>query len=134
MMSEVEKTKLRWEKADEADLTSAITALLSAPNGRRFLWWLLAVGKIGNQPFSPDPYVAAFNCGALDVGNQIMARLMETDPDNYTAMQKEMLNERRNRDTELGLASDTDQRNNVAGDGRDYGDEPRYPGVDGDAG
>lgn len=108
MLSEVERIKGRWEKADEAEITSAINALLQAPNGRRFLWWLLAVGKIGNQPFSSDPNVTAFNCGELNVGNQIMARLQEANPDGYTSMMKEMLNEHASRNAELGAAADAD--------------------------
>lgn len=107
-MSEVERIKRRWEKGDNADIDSAITALLGAANGRRFLWWLLAVGKVGNQPFTGDLASTAFACGELNVGNQIMSRLMAVDPEGYTSMMKEQLNERNDRDTELGSASDRD--------------------------
>ncbi len=107
-MTEVEKVKVRWERKDEQDIDSAIEALLQVPNGRRFLWWLLSIGKVGGQPFSPDAAVTAFNCGELNIGNQIMARLMSTSPDLYTAMTKEMLNERNDRDRELATASDRD--------------------------
>jgi hypothetical protein len=116
MLSEVERVKRRWEREDKTDLDSAISTLLSAPAGHKFLWWLLSIGEVGGQPFSPDAGVTAFNCGKLNVGNQIMARLMEASPDGYTEMQKEMLNARTSRDAELNAASDRDAASSGAGE------------------
>ena len=116
MLSEVEKLKRRWEREDNAEIEVAVNALLQVPNGRRFLWWLLAVGKIGNQPFSPEASITAFNCGELNVGNQIMGRLMEVNPDGYTAMMKDMLNDRNSRDRELDAATDRERDARESGD------------------
>lgn len=111
MVAEVDRIKRRWEREDKTDIDAAIATLLSAPQGHKFLWWVLQVGKVAAQPFSPGaPDVTAFNCGELNVGNQIMLRLMEANPDGYTNMQKEMLNARAARDAELNAASDAAER------------------------
>jgi hypothetical protein len=123
-MSEVDRIKGRWAKADDAELDSAVNALLGARNGRRFLWWLLSIGKVGGQPFSPDAAVTAFACGELNVGNQIQARLMMTNPEGYTLMQQEMLNERRDRDRELNAASDLDRGSGAAFDPDNWERDP----------
>ena len=123
-MSEVETLKRRWEREDRLNVDNAIAALFSDGGGRKFLWWLLELGKVGGQPFTGGAETTAFNCGELNVGNQILARLIEVSPEGYITSMKENANATRDRDTELGAASDIDagNRNDSFASERDYGD------------
>lgn len=67
--------------------------LMRSPEGREFLWWLLQIGKVGLQPFTANALNTAFQCGELNVGNQILDRITETDPAVYVQMQVEHMNE-----------------------------------------
>lgn len=96
-----DKLKARWASEDKESIDSAIDALLKAPNGRKALWWLLEIGQIGRQPFSTDPHRTAFECGQLNVGQQVLARITSVSPEGYMNMMKEMADERSRRDNEL---------------------------------
>lgn len=89
-----EERRARERARNEAlEIDSAISALLKRKDGRRFLWWLLQIGQINLQPFTNNALSTAFNCGKLDVGNQILARIMEVDPSSFVTMQQERLND-----------------------------------------
>lgn len=110
------KLQERFQNEDELARADALRALVGTAYGRKYLWWLLQIGKVGMQPMtSADPTLTAFNCGALNVGQQILAHLTEISPDGYLQMMKENADERSRRNTELN-ASDTS--------GADSGDEP----------
>lgn len=91
----------RYLKEDELAITSAIEALLKHTHGRKLLWWLLEIGKVGGQPFTPNALATAFGCGELNVGQQILSRIISVSPEGYLTMMKEQADERRNRDDEL---------------------------------
>lgn len=82
------------DKAREKDLNAVFRALGETAPGRTFLWWLLEIGKIGQQPFALDPHVTAFNCGELNVGQQISAQFQHADPKGYLELLKENQSER----------------------------------------
>lgn len=96
-----ERKKRSWEKQDQTDREDAIRALLATVKGRRFIWWLLEVGKEGIQPFTANALTTAFNCGELNVGKQILAQVIEIDPEGYLRLLKERQDERTNRDLAL---------------------------------
>jgi len=106
---ETEKLKRRWEKQDELEIDAAVSALFEHVHGRRLLWWLLDIGCIGHQPFTQNSLSTAFNCGQLNVGQRIMDRMLSVSPDGYVNLLKEKQNERNERDSELGAASDADR-------------------------
>jgi hypothetical protein len=72
----------------------AIRELLKTPQGRELLWWLLEIGKYGTSPFTPDPQVTAFNCGEQNVGNRILAEIVETEPAGFVQLMQERQNVR----------------------------------------
>jgi hypothetical protein len=117
-MSAVERLKKKWAEEDEREITAAVSALVEHRHGRRFLWHLLTIGRIGTQPFNGDALRTAFSCGELNIGQQVLDLLITTSPSGYITMMKENANERSDRDTALGSASDDDR----ASDNRDYGD------------
>lgn len=91
----------KWQTEDEGKVDAAISALFQHEHGRRLLWWLLELGKVGQQPFSTDPNRTAFSCGELNVGQRILDRLLNVSADGYVMMLKERSDERRTRDEQL---------------------------------
>jgi hypothetical protein len=100
------KIKRRWQREDEAAISDAIAALQQHRQGRKFLWWLLEIGGVGQQPYANNALQTSFNCGTLNVGNQILEALVATAPEGYLTMMKENADERTTRDAELGAARD----------------------------
>jgi hypothetical protein len=96
--------KRRWAREDDEAVTAAIAALVQHQQGRKFLWRLLQIGGVGQQPYVSNALQTAFNCGTLNVGNQILEMLASAAPDAYITMMKENADERSTRDAELGAA------------------------------
>lgn len=96
-----ERLKRRWQKEDELAIESAVNQAISDPQGRKFLWWLLEIGKIGMQPYAGNALNTAFACGELNVGQRILDRIISVSPEGYLTMMKENENERKERDALL---------------------------------
>jgi len=107
-MVEVEKLKRRWQREDEDRIVSAVSQALASSEGRKFLWWLLEIGRVGLQPFAGNALNTAFNCGEMNVGQRILDRIISVDPDGYILMMKENVSERATRDAELNLEGTVD--------------------------
>jgi hypothetical protein len=60
---------------------------------RELFWWLLSITRVSGQPFTTNALTTAFNCGELNVGQQVLAKLIEVDPAIYVRMQQEHQNE-----------------------------------------
>lgn len=77
-------------KKDKQDLDLAVAHLLSTGGGRRYAYWLLEITKaIGVNPFNADPNVTAFQCGEQNIGQQVMAHIIEVNADAFLLMLKE---------------------------------------------
>ena len=87
--SKLTRLQQQLAKKAELDIDDAIAALAQHSNGRQFLWWLLQIGQVGRQPFTANALTTAFQCGELDVGNKILARIISVDPAIYVRMQQE---------------------------------------------
>lgn len=107
MAQDAERAKLLKTHYDKVatDIDAAIKANISTPVGRRFLWWLLQIGKVNTQPFATNALLMGFNSGELNVGNQILARITEVAPDGYLLMMKENADER-NQLSRLGTSDE----------------------------
>ncbi len=88
----------KYEALDNAEIDQVIQTLLGDNKGQKFIWWLLQVGKYGVQPFTPDAQVTAFQCGEMNVGAQILARLIEVNPLGFAELQLKRKNESDRRD------------------------------------
>jgi hypothetical protein len=96
-----------WLKTDQQKLDDAVKAMLQHAATRRYLYWLMEIGKaIGVNAFTADPMTTAFQCGEQNVGQQVMAHLIEVAPDGFLELLREMGDERNRRDTELGQLRD----------------------------
>lgn len=100
------RKQAEWATQDERDQNEAIAALLNTYIGRRCLWWLLQIGRVGTQPFDKDDRVTAFQCGELNVGQQVLARMMEVDPTGFVKMQQENANVHTEREHQLDALLD----------------------------
>ena len=103
-MLKPETLKERWNKTDELEIDAAVKALLDHRHGRRLLWWMLRIGGIGKQPFAVNALTTAFACGELNVGQQILDRIIAVSPEGYIEMMKENANESRERTNQLDAA------------------------------
>lgn len=112
--------KARWLQEDETAINSAINALLQHEQGRKFLWWILELGKVHQQPFTGNALTTAFNCGEMNIGQQFLERVTRVSSVGYMNMMKEMADERTERDRQLDLGGDTSDE---SGDGNDRVDE-----------
>ncbi len=89
----IDKRQRTYERQKKADIDAVVSALLTHREGRKYLWWLLEIGRIGQQPFTSNALTTSFNCGELNVGQQILSRIIEVNPAGYVQMQKEMQDE-----------------------------------------
>lgn len=112
-----ERLKKRWVEQDEAAIDAALTALFQHEHGRKLLWWLLRIGRVGTQPFANNALNTSFNCGELNVGQQILDRITSVSPEGYVNMMKEMADERTRRDSALA-----DARTNARAEPDPYSD------------
>ena len=96
--------RARWKQEDETAINTAVEALFKHAHGRKVLWWLLQIGRVGQQPFANNALQTAFACGELNVGQQVLDRITSVSPEGYVDMMKEMADERGRRDTELADA------------------------------
>ncbi len=104
-LSERQKAEHRHAAEDEEARQRVFAALLQHDDGKVFLWWLLSIGRaIGSQPYTNNALATSFNCGQLDVGNQILAELIDSTDSGFADLMKEMHSVRRQRDAELAAA------------------------------
>lgn len=73
-----------------ADRLRFVEAAMSHEEGRAWFYDLLNRCKVFNQPFvDGDPHKTSFKCGELNIGNQILADIMDAAPDRYSIMVQE---------------------------------------------
>lgn len=73
----------------EAQINKGLSRLVETSEGREFLWWLLQIGKWATQPHSANALNTAFACGELNVGQQIVDRLLRENPAVLVQMLKD---------------------------------------------
>lgn len=100
-MVENETLKRRWQKEDEFRIDSAVSKAIEDAEGRKFLWWLLEIGRVGLQPYANNALNTAFNCGEMNVGQRILDRIISVSPEGYLRMMQENSDERKERDAEI---------------------------------
>lgn len=101
-----EKLKKRWLKEDEMRIDSAVSKAIEEAEGRKFLWWLLEIGRVGMQPYAGNALNTAFACGELNVGQKILDRIVSVSPEGYLRMMQENNNEFKERAALLADGAD----------------------------
>jgi hypothetical protein len=99
------------ENARKGRLDKFVSEVMKLPEGREFMYWLLELAKVGRNPFTANALTTSFNCGELNVGQQIQSHIMDVAPDGYLQMLKERQEEeyhaRTTLERDLNDSSDT---------------------------
>jgi hypothetical protein len=69
--------------------TEDLKWLMAHQAGRRIAWQLLARSGVFRNPFNNSGSVTAFNCGQMNLGQQLLAQILEHAPDAYVKMLKD---------------------------------------------
>jgi len=67
--------------------------LMGHKQGRRLVRQWLADAGVYRNPFNHSGSVTAFNCGQLNAGQRLLAKVMEFAPEAYLVLLKEHANE-----------------------------------------
>lgn len=79
----------KFMKEDKREIDNAAHTLLSSNSGREYLWWLLSISRIGQNAHTNNALSTAFNCGEQNIGQQILAHILEINPAGYVQMMRE---------------------------------------------
>src|SRR5688500_13212953 len=97
-----QKVLTKIAEREHASTLRAVRDLCQSPQGRDFLWYLLRIGRVGMQPFSGENRSQTdFNCGELNVGQQILALIIEAEPSGYLRILEDQQNAERERNSAL---------------------------------
>lgn len=89
--------KLRGvEKQRQLRIADYVKRTMASTDGREFMYWLLSVCKIGQNPFTGNALTTGFACGELNVGQQVQALIIEHSPADFLKMLTEKESERTN--------------------------------------
>lgn len=103
----LQKKQAEKFKAEQLEVDAACRALLATATGRKYLWWLLRIGKVGTQPFANNALNTSFNCGELNVGQQILDHIISVDPAGYVRMMQEQADNDRSSNADTNSGSDS---------------------------
>lgn len=99
----------KYAAIDDQDINDFIRQALIDRKGQKFIWWLLQVGKYGVNPFAPDAVTMAFQSGEMNVGSQILARVIDVNPLGFAQLQIERkLEDDRRRSSAANIARGDD--------------------------
>lgn len=77
------------EKRDEKMRGAVVAGLMDMPEGRKWLWDMMARCGMYETPYSESQLRMAYNAGKSDVGRMILADIVQFAPDMYVQMIKE---------------------------------------------
>ncbi len=79
------------EKAEDKTQTliNDLTAVLQTESGRRWMWSLLERCRLFQSSFGANAAMTSFNEGIRNIGLQVMAEIMDADPELFTTMMLE---------------------------------------------
>lgn len=81
---------IRESKRWDDRRSDVITLLMSNPDGRRWVHETLVLCHVGANPFANEStHKTAFNCGELNIGQQLMAQVIGAAPKLYLQMMDE---------------------------------------------
>ncbi len=77
------------EKREEKLRGAVVAGLMDMPEGRKWLWSLLANCGLYETPYSDVALRMAYNAGRGDVGRRLLADIVQFAPEMYVQMIKE---------------------------------------------
>lgn len=88
--NDVEKARFDREKRKNDRVLSDMRFILKYPEGRRFLWKILAETKVFKRTFTDNNANATiFNEGRRSVGTDILDAILNAKPEAFSQMQME---------------------------------------------
>lgn len=88
---QVEKAIKASKTKDEVRVEGLLQTMTSV-QGRAWLYHLIELCGPGQNPFVVDALRTAFNCGELNIGNQLVAQCHAVSTELYLVMMKENQN------------------------------------------
>lgn len=86
------KHAARKERRREEEFRAALRAVMATPAGRLVMWSLLESAGIYRSVWDMSGSRTYYNAGRQDYGHELLAKLLEADPELYLAMEREMRN------------------------------------------
>ena len=86
--SKVKESKTKAELEYERN-TEELRVILGTKGGRYFIWRLLSMFRVFQSVSDTDPIAMALNSGRRDAGAEILAAILEVDPNILGKMQQE---------------------------------------------
>jgi hypothetical protein len=77
------------ERQRKLRLDDFVRASMGLPQGREFFYWLLEMCQVGRNPFTANALTTSFQCGEMNVGQQIQAHIIEVAPADFLRMLQE---------------------------------------------
>lgn len=71
-----------------------VKAALSTKEGKAYFYWLLEICNMGRNPYAVNALSTAFNCGEMNIGQQVQAHIIENAPAKFLEMLAEKEKER----------------------------------------
>jgi len=81
----------RSERLEEAQREADLAVVMSTPNGRRFIWWLLKESGNTSSVLRQGLDLVLFCAGKQDFGHMLLLRLTKEIPEQYLLMQREAI-------------------------------------------
>lgn len=85
------KSAAKKERESKERQIADLGAVMSTPEGRRFMWWLLGRAGIHESTMRGGPQMALYWAGKQDLSHMLLARLTKEHPDAYLLMQSEAI-------------------------------------------
>lgn len=86
--------KKDFERQRELWIEDGIKLALDDRRGRQMLWWMLGIAGVGGLPKGSDAQDTYFRLGELNVGQQLLDKIIQLNPQAYLIMQQENYNDR----------------------------------------
>ena len=108
MNKKLNRLEHKYSRQDYNDENAGLVNLTSTPEGRRAFWWLLGLCGTFTNPFDGDALSSAYASGKQAIGQLLIERMGEADPDAFLVAMKENQNAERARDSARGNTLDDD--------------------------
>lgn len=99
-----QKVREDFRRQRELRIEDGLKQSLSTRHGRQALWWMLEICGVGALPWADTDRQTNFRIGELNVGQQLLNRIIQIDASAYIKMQQENLDDDRALDTRLASA------------------------------
>ncbi len=91
-----------------SDLDNAMKKVMSTPEGREVLWWVLDRSGLFSETFDVDPCVSAYKQGSRAVGRKLFAVIEKNSFDEFVVAREEYMTQRSKDEEDVNRTDETD--------------------------